>query len=202
MTIDPGLWAVLIVVLSLLFAAPFVALAVYIVARLLKNGARNRALLATGEPALAIILAAEDTGVTVNDSPQVRLTLEVRPERMQPYQAQTTLLVGRLQVGMVVPGMPVRVKFDPADPSRVAVESFGGPAPMTFGGTPAGYGGGGEGAAPLGTIARRMQDEQQARARAFDVTDARIRIGDGASVLRFGLDPLPTGRPAFRAETR
>ena len=34
------------------------------------------------------------------------------------------------------------------------------------------------------------------------LTDAGIRIGDGASVLRFRLEVQPSGRTAFRAETR
>ena len=34
------------------------------------------------------------------------------------------------------------------------------------------------------------------------LTDAGIRIGDGASVLRFRVEVEPTGRAAFRAETR
>ncbi|HEV2860034.1 MAG TPA: DUF3592 domain-containing protein [Pyrinomonadaceae bacterium] len=116
----------LIVVLSLLVTLPFVALTLVFVGRLVRNSARNRALLAKGEPAQAFILSAADTGVTVNDSPQVRLRLEIRPAGRPPYEAQTTLLVGRLQVGMLAPGTPVCVKFDPTDPSRVAVETLGG----------------------------------------------------------------------------
>jgi hypothetical protein len=72
------------------------------------------------------------------------------------------------------------------------------------------------GAAPLGTVARRMQDEALTRGRAceklrrtgegapariLNLSDTGIRIGNGASLLRFGLEVLPTGRPAFRAET-
>jgi len=34
------------------------------------------------------------------------------------------------------------------------------------------------------------------------LTDGGIRIGDGASVLRFRLEVEPTGRTAFRAATR
>jgi hypothetical protein len=41
-----------------------------------------------------------------------------------------------------------------------------------------------------------------ARDRVIDLTDAGIRIGDGASTLRFGLEVQPSGRTAFRAETR
>jgi hypothetical protein len=35
-----------------------------------------------------------------------------------------------------------------------------------------------------------------------DLTDAGIRIGDGASVLRFRLEVQPSGHATFRAETR
>lgn len=72
------------------------------------------------------------------------------------------------------------------------------------------------GAAPLGTVARRAQDELLCRAVSFDrlrrtgegaparilnLMDTGIRIGDGASMLRFGLEVRPSGRAAFRAET-
>lgn len=225
MSFDSGLWAVLAVVLPLLFAAPFVAVAVYFVVRLLKASAGERALLAAGEPAQAVILAAHDTGVTVNDSPRVRLTLEIRPAQGAPYRATTTTLVGRLQVGMLVPGTPVRVKYDPADPSRVAVESFGAEAATSYGAAPYGaspFASAADafdtaGSPPPGTVARRAHEELLSRevsfeklrrsgegapARILDLTDTGIRIGDGASMLRFGLEVLPSGRPAFRAETQ
>ena len=207
MSFDSGLWAALAVILPLVAAAPFVAAAAYILVRVFKASAENRALLATGEAAQAVILAAEDTGVTVNDSPRVRLTLEVRPAHGAPYRATATMLVGRLQVGMLAPGMHARVKFDPADPNRVAVESLGGSV-GTFDTA---------GSPPLGTVARRAHDEllgrevsfdklrrtgEAAPARILNLMDTGIRIGDGASMLRFGLEVLPSGRPAFRAETQ
>lgn len=34
------------------------------------------------------------------------------------------------------------------------------------------------------------------------LTDAGIRIGDGAAVLRFRVEVQPSGRAAFRAETQ
>lgn len=132
MSTDSGLWLALIIILvTLLIAAPVVIFSGFLVVRLFKNSARNRQLLATGEPAQAVIINAADTGVTVNGSPQARLTLEVRPVGRQPYVAETTFLVGRLQTGMIMPGMSVQVRFDPTDPSRVAVESLGG-APQMY----------------------------------------------------------------------
>lgn len=73
------------------------------------------------------------------------------------------------------------------------------------------------GSPPLGTVARRAHEELLSRevsferlrrtgegapARILDLMDTGIRIGDGASMLRFGLEVLPSGRPAFRAETQ
>lgn len=131
MSPDSGLWLALIIIfISLLIALPVVLFSGYLVWRLFKNSARNRQILATGEAAQAIIISVADTGVTVNNSPQARLTLEVRPVGRQPFMAETTFLVGRLQTGMIMPGMSVQVRFDPADPSRVAVESLGGAPQM------------------------------------------------------------------------
>ena len=128
MSPDSGLWITLIVVfMSLLVAVPVLAVSGFFLVRLFKNSARNRAILATGEAAQAVIVSVVDTGVTVNDCPQARLTLEVRPATRPPFVAETTMLVGRFQTGMVMPGASVQVRFDPADPSRVAVESFGAP---------------------------------------------------------------------------
>jgi hypothetical protein len=45
--------------------------------------------------------------------------------------------------------------------------------------------------------AREESDESP-----FVLTDGGIRIGDGANVLRFRLEAQPSGRTAFRAETR
>lgn len=93
-----------------------------------------------------------------------------------------------------------------AAPGRVAVEVLGGAAD-TFDTA---------GAPPLGTVARRAHEELLAReatfdrlrrtghgapARILDLADTGIRIGDGASMLRFGLEVQPSGRPAFRAQT-
>ena len=95
--------------------------------RMFKNMNQNSAVLKTGISAPAVILNAEDTGTTMNDSPQVRLTLQVNPAFGPSFQAVTTTFVGRLQVGMITPGAPVTVRYDPADMSKVAIEHLGTP---------------------------------------------------------------------------
>ncbi|HEX8353291.1 MAG TPA: hypothetical protein VF611_10345 [Pyrinomonadaceae bacterium] len=103
-------------------------------------------------------------------------------------------------------GVPARAAILSAGDAGVAVGTYAGAADsFDTVGSP-----------PLGTVARRMQDEVLAReqsfaklrrtgkgapARILDLLDTGIRIGDGASMLRFGLEVLPSGRPAFRAET-
>lgn len=95
--------------------------------RMFKNMNQNSTLVKTGISAPAIILKAEDTGTTMNESPQVRLTLQVTPAYGSSFQAVTTTFIGRLQVGMITPGAPVVVRYDPNDMTKVAIESLGTP---------------------------------------------------------------------------
>lgn len=95
--------------------------------RMFKNMNQNSTLIKTGVSAPAMILVAEDIGATMNDSPQVRLTLQVNPAYGPSFQAVTTTFVGRLQIGMITPGAPVTVRYDPNDMTKVAIESLGTP---------------------------------------------------------------------------
>ena len=56
--------------------------------------------------------------------------------------------------------------------------------------------------AALGAVLLFKGAREESHAPSLDLTDAGIRIGDGASVLRFRLEVQPSGRAAFRAETR
>jgi hypothetical protein len=96
---------------------------VFLVLRKVFGGiARNNALLASGEPAQATVLQLWDTGVSLNDNPQVGLLLEVRPQNRPAYQVQTKSFISRLKVSQVQTGAVVAVKVDPADPAKVALD--------------------------------------------------------------------------------
>ena len=56
--------------------------------------------------------------------------------------------------------------------------------------------------AALGAVLLSRGAREDSHASSLDLADARVRIGDGASVLRFRLEVQPSGRTAFRAETR
>ena len=99
----------------------------YFLFRMFKNMNQNSAVIKNGISAPAVLLRADDTGTTMNDSPQVRLTLQVNPEYGPSFQAVTTTFIGRLQIGLITPGSACVVRYDPSDPGKVALESLGTP---------------------------------------------------------------------------
>jgi hypothetical protein len=56
--------------------------------------------------------------------------------------------------------------------------------------------------AALGAMLLFKEANQDPDAPSLDLADARVRIGDGADVLRFRVEMQPAGHAAFRAETR
>jgi uncharacterized membrane protein len=86
----------------------------------------QKQLLKTGMSATAVIKELRDTGVTVNNAPQIKLVLEVTPPAGAPYLVQTKLLISRLQTASYQPGMRLAVKIDPNDKSKVAIDPTGG----------------------------------------------------------------------------
>ena len=87
---------------------------------------QTQALLASGIPAEATILQAQQTGskLTIGGQEQwgVALTLEVRPQGRPPYAAQTQTFVSLLQLPRVQPGATVPVKISPQNPTQVALD--------------------------------------------------------------------------------
>jgi hypothetical protein len=83
---------------------------------------RNRRILKTGESASARVLQMFETGVTVNDSPMVKLEVEVTPQRGSTYVTTTRVLVSRLNPMMYGPGTIVAVKIDPRDSMQIVID--------------------------------------------------------------------------------
>lgn len=94
---------------KLLFAPMIMA------ARLKKTGIRGKAL----------IKEVRDTGVTVNNSPQVKLVVEVKNSLGQRYTATMRTLISRLQPQMFQPGMTIPVLIDPNDENKMIVDYEG-----------------------------------------------------------------------------
>jgi hypothetical protein len=110
----------------------------------------------------------------------------------------TTTFVNRFQVGMLVPGGSVNVKYDPNDITKVAVESLSA---------------GGMNAANMQSIQAAVlaQDQyyeqlrrtgEEALATILTAEETNIRAAEGGSVFRFTFDVNPRVGEPFRAETQ
>jgi citrate lyase gamma subunit len=79
----------------------------------------------TGLSGTARILEVKDTGVTINNNPQVKLMLEVKNSFGQKYTTQCRVLVSRINPNAFMPGMEVPVKIDPKNEQNVVIDFSG-----------------------------------------------------------------------------
>ncbi len=87
-----------------------------------------------GVTAPARVLKVCDTGVSINDNPQVGLLLEVTPATESAFQAEGKLVVSRLNAALVQPGVAAEVKYDPRNHSRLQIVGLT-LSPVAAGGT-------------------------------------------------------------------
>ena len=80
----------------------------------------------TGISGKAKILEVHDTGVTINNNPQVKLIVEVKNSFGQHYNATIRTLVSRINPFAYQPGMEIPVKIDPKNEQNVVLD-FSGP---------------------------------------------------------------------------
>ena len=99
-----------------------VLLPAFFVVRMLFGAAERSRILARGIPAQATILQIWETGMRVNDCPQVGFQIQVMPPSGIPYTTQTTLVVSQLVIPRIQPGAVVRANLDPQNPNNVALE--------------------------------------------------------------------------------
>lgn len=85
----------------------------------------NSRLQKTGLPGKGRILEVKDTGVTINNNPQVKLILEVKNSLGQKYTAECRVLVSRINPGAYSPGMELPVKIDPNNEMNVVPDVSG-----------------------------------------------------------------------------
>ena len=84
--------------------------------------AQARELIAAGESAEAKVVRMWDTGTTLNDNPQIKFLLEVRPSGRAPYQAEVKCYVSRLRLSQVQPGNVIAVRIDRQDETKIALD--------------------------------------------------------------------------------
>jgi hypothetical protein len=77
---------------------------------------------ANGLPATATVIKIWETGVRVNNNPVVGFLLEVHAEGLEPYEAETKALISILMIPQIQPGAVLKIKYDPENPNRVALD--------------------------------------------------------------------------------
>lgn len=194
-----SLITIITIACSCLLTAVILGATGFFVFRLFKGMSQNSGLVKTGVPAPAVILDVQDTGVSMNNSMQARLTLQVTPANRPPFQAVATTFVNRFQVGLLVPGASVQVKYDPSDITKVAIESLSA--------------GGGMMGANLQSVQAAVlaQDQyyeqlrktgEEALATILTADETNIRAAEGGSVFRFTFNVTPRIGDPFKAETQ
>lgn len=98
----------------------------------------NPDLQTAGVSARAEILETWETGIKVNDEPVIGLKVRVTPAGGVPYEATIQrVLISQLEIPQFQPGAVIPVRYDPKDPSRVAIDlSPGSPAKVANTGNP------------------------------------------------------------------
>ena len=84
----------------------------------------NRSVLQNGVPAQAKIMSVQQTGVMVNNQPQVAFDLEVRPPGGMPYRTQAKAVIPIVNIPQFQPGVQVPVKIHPTDPTQVVMDVY------------------------------------------------------------------------------
>lgn len=174
----------------------------------------SRRLAKTGVGATAKVMKVSDTGVTVNNSPQVKLLLEVHPPNGEPYLVETKQLISRLQTSMFQEGSMLPVLIDLEDKDFVSLDYEGKGSQMSAGsvGSPE------PDSVPVGPWAGMSKQESERKLFDIDANNKEIfayGTSSRAIVTKYtwlgiyvnGQNPaveieaqvLPADRPAFAA---
>jgi len=71
--------------------------------------------------AQARVMKVWDTGVSINDNPQVGLLLHVTPSMAAAFDVEAKTIVSRLNAALVQPGITAEIKYDPHNPKRLQI---------------------------------------------------------------------------------
>jgi hypothetical protein len=82
---------------------------------------RHDAIVESGKPATARIVAVEETGNLYNRRPEVEVRMMVQPGGGEPFESQETWVFSVMDVQTYAVGAEIDVFYDPQDPSSVAV---------------------------------------------------------------------------------
>lgn len=136
-----------------------------------RSAAEADRIAATGIAGTATVTGLTQTGMTLNDQPQVEIGLLVSIPGRAPYAATRKEFVPLILLGRLSSGQPLPVKVDRADPQAIVIDWAAGTLPGAMGsvaGVAAGSGSGlgGEAASSVGPGGAGGQTETLAQVQA------------------------------------
>jgi hypothetical protein len=112
-------------VLSISITAAIIVLAAIVLRQTVWPGIRQhtirRLLMRSGNEAEGIILQVQQTGVLVNNLPQLNIQLQVVPGRGQNFVIELKELVSFNDLPTVQPGAKLKVKYNPHNHKQVII---------------------------------------------------------------------------------
>jgi hypothetical protein len=90
--------------------------------RLRASAAANDRLLTSGVAGQAAVTGLTQTGMYLNENPQVAIDLLVELPGRAPYPVQRKEFVPLILLGRLSSGAPLPVRVDPADPQRLVID--------------------------------------------------------------------------------
>jgi hypothetical protein len=104
-----------------------IALMIGIFVFIARKNAERQQLVATGIPAQGMIVQMGDTGIRINDQPQLSLVIDVHPIQgyaapFAPFRTTLNATIPMMAMARISPGVAVPVKVDPANPARLAID--------------------------------------------------------------------------------
>src|SRR5688500_14392682 len=106
--------AIIVLVLAILFVAVQVI-------RKRKPGDRlsSKKQVLDGEVAKARVLAIEQTGLFLNHRPQVKMQMQVIPDRGRNFVVEIREIMSYVELATIRTGSTVLVKFNPSNPKEI-----------------------------------------------------------------------------------
>lgn len=182
---------------------------------MLLGSMKRQKLMQSGVSANAQITSVWQTGMYVNEQPQIGIKLMVTPQNGQPFEAETKMVVSMIQIPQFQPGQMVEVKYDPAKPNEVAIASVYSNAPAMGGmaGVMAGGSSAGPNAMNPSQVEQMLRSYQsaneqisktgiQARATVIQFSPMGINVNGNNPAVNLMLEVHPTTGPAFTSQAQ
>lgn len=110
------------VLVALLSALVPLGIMILVFRAIAKQQEASRELMRTGIPARAVVQSLGETGITINNQPQLSIGLEVHPPEGDPYLVSMSRVTSILEIPRLQPGAEVAVVIDRKNPRNLVLD--------------------------------------------------------------------------------